>query len=184
MPQLSHKAHQIRQSHAVLIHQAVKACQNQQDAQRLAPMLKIASDQGWNDLVKIIKLILNGRRNSELLNGLDEEDSVIIGAILQGLQNPASLPDLQQQAEPTMAAPGIAHMIHAANHGDTQALQALGFMAEQMTNTEGDMRLLGGQMKRLLDGERNIRILCKGMSGSGEKLMQDILEELNKLAEQ
>jgi len=184
MPQHSINAQQIRQSHAILIHQIVKACQNQQDAQRLVPMLKMASDQGWNDLVKTIKLILDGRRDGAILNGLDEEDGVIIGAVLQGLQNPASLPDLEQQADPAMAAPGIAHMIHAASRGDTQALQALGFMADQMTATSGDMHLLGGQMKRLLDGERNADLLCNGMSTSGEKLMLNLLDELNKLAQQ
>ena len=57
-------------------------------------------------------------------------------------------------------------------------------MAEQMINTQGDMRLLGGQIKRLLDGERNPDVLCKGMGPSGQQLVLNILEELNKLAEQ
>ena len=35
-----------------------------------------------------------------------------------GLQNPASLPDVEQQADPTMAAPGLATMINAASRGD------------------------------------------------------------------
>ena len=123
------------------------------------------------------------RRDEALLNGLDEEDTLIIRAILQGLQNPATLPDPNQGADPAMAAPGLAHMIHAANHGDAQALQAAAFMAEQMINTQGDMRLLGGQIKRLLDGERDADVLCKGMGPSGQQLVLNLLEELNKLAE-
>ena len=123
-----------------------------------------------------------GQRDEE--NGLDEEDTVIIRSILQGLQNPASLPDPNQGADATMAAPGLAHMIHAASRGDAQALQAAAYMAEQMINTQGDMRLLGGQIKRLLDGERDPDVLCKGMGPSGQQLVLSMLEELNKLAEQ
>ena len=69
---------------------------------------------------------------------------MIVKSILLGLQNPASLPDVQQQADPTMAAPGLASMINAACRGDTGALEAASIMAEQMTNTQGDMRQLGG----------------------------------------
>ncbi len=53
-----------------------------------------------------------------------------------------------------------------------------------MTSASGDMRLLGGNMKRLLDGERDLDRLCKGMSTSGEKLMINLLAELASLSEQ
>ncbi len=184
MVQLSDQEQQIRQSHAVLIHQIVKACQNPAEKPQLESMLEMAHQQGWHALVETVRQILAGKRDASLLNGLDEEDRVIISAALAGLQNPASLPALQQGADPTLAAPGIAHMIHAASRGDSQALQAVAFMAEQMINTSGDMRLLGGNMKRLLDGERDLDVLCKGMSTSGEKLMIDLLAELARLSEQ
>jgi hypothetical protein len=184
MPDLPDREQQIRQSHAVLIHQVVKACQNAAERPPLQQMLEMAQQQGWDDLVRTIRLIVDGRRDEALLNGLDEEDTVIIRSILQGIQNPASLPDPNQGADPTQAAPGLAHMIHAASRGDAQALQAAAFMAEQMINTQGDMRLLGGQIKRLLDGERDPDVLCKGMGPSGQQLMLSLLEELNKLAEQ
>lgn len=184
MPDSPTREQQIRQSHAVLIHQVVKACQNPAEKPALQQMLQMAQQQGWDDLVRTIGLILEGRRDEALLNGLDEEDTVIVRSILQGLQNPASLPDLNQGADAGMAAPGLAHMIHAASRGDTQALQAAAFMAEQMINTQGDMRLLGGQIKRLLDGERNPDVLTKGMGPSGQQLVLGILDELNKLAEQ
>ena len=184
MPNLPEREQQIRQSHAILIHQVVKACHNPAEKPPLQQMLEMAQQQGWADLVRTIRLIVDGRRDEALLNGLDEEDTVIIRSILQGIQNPASLPDPSQGADPTMAAPGLAHMIHAASRGDVQALQAAAYMAEQMNNTQGDMRLLGGQIKRLLDGERNPDVLCKGMGPSGQQLMLSLLEELNKLAEQ
>ena len=182
MPTLLDREQQILQSHAVLIHQVVRVCHNPAEKPQLDQMLKMAQQQGWDELVRIVNAIVAGRRDEALLNGLDEEDTLIIRAILQGLQNPATLPDPNQGADPAMAAPGLAHMIHAANHGDAQALQAAAFMAEQMINTQGDMRLLGGQIKRLLDGERDADVLCKGMGPSGRQLVLNLLEELNKLA--
>jgi hypothetical protein len=174
---------QIRLSHAILIHQVVHACQNETAKIQLKPMLDMASQQGWDALVTAINKIVAGKREADLLKGLDEEDSIIVKSILEGLQNPASLPPVQQQSDPTMAAPGLATMIHAASRGDAQALQAVSFMAEQMTNTQGDMRQLGGMMKRLLDGERDPDVLTKKMTTDGKQLVLQILEELGKLAQ-
>ena len=172
---------QIRLSHAVLIHQVVHACQNDTAKQQLKPMLDMATQQNWHELVSAINKIVAGQRGEDLLNNLDEEDKVIIKSILQGLQNPASLPKVDQQADPTMAAPGLASMINAASRGDAQALQAASFMADQMTNTQGDMRQLGGIMKRLIDGERDPDALTKKMSANGKQLVMQLLDELNKL---
>jgi hypothetical protein len=88
---------------------------------------------------------------------------------------------MNNQADPAMAAPGLAHIIHAANRGDVQALQAISIMAEQMIQTTGDLRLLGGIMHRLANGERDPDALCQGMGASGEQLVLSLLEELNKL---
>jgi len=172
---------QIRLSHAVLIHQVVHACQNDTAKQQLKPMLDMATQQNWHELVSAINKIVAGQRGEDLLNNLDEEDKVIIKSILQGLQNPASLPKVDQQADPTMAAPGLASMINAASRGDAQALQAASFMADQMTNTQGDMRQLGGIMKRLIDGERDPDALTNKMSANGKQLVMQLLDELNKL---
>ena len=177
---------QIRMAHATLIHQVVLACQhtdkNAEARVTLESGLDVALQQGWTDLVRVIRAIVDGNRDAALLNGLDEEDTVIVTAILEGLQNPASLPDINQQGDPTQAAPGLAQMIHAASHGDAQALQAVSAMAEQMMQAPGDMARLGGNMKRLIDGERDADLLCKGMSTSGEQLMLNLIDELNKLA--
>jgi len=175
---------QIRQAHATLIHQVVKACQNEDSAIELESILDVALQQGWDDLVKTIRKIVKGNRDEALLVPLDEEDTVIIKSILDGLRNPQTLPDINQQGDATMAAPGLAQIIHAASRGDVQALQAVSMMAQQMTAAPGDMALLGGNMKRLLDGERNADILCKGMGTSGEQLMLNLIDELNKLAPQ
>jgi len=173
---------QIRMAHAQLIHHVVRACHNSDERAELESILDVALQQGWQDLVRTIRVIVSGNRDAALLNGLDEEDQVIVEAILNGLRDPATLPDMNQQGDPTMAAPGLAQIIHAAGRGDAQALQAVSIMAEQMTQAPGDMAQLGGQMKRLVDGERDPDLLCKGMGPSGEQLMLSLLEELNKLA--
>lgn len=184
MANIPSQEEQIRQSHAVLIHQVVHACQNDTAKQQLKPMLDMATQQNWHELVAAVNKIVAGQRGEELLNTLDDEDKVIIKSILQGLQNPASLPEVKQQADPTMAAPGLASMINAACRGDVAALQAASVMADQMTATQGDMRQLGGIMKRLIDGERNPDILTKKMSANGKQLVMQLLDELNKLSDQ
>lgn len=175
------KDQQIIQSHAKLIVMVVQACQNHGQIQQLEPILASAHENGWQDLVRIIRLILGGQREPTLLAGLDEEDGVIIDAILRGIQNPGTLPDPNVTSDPTMAAPGLAFMIHAAETGDTSALQLIATMAEQMTHTQGDMSRLGKAVSRMVQGERGIDKLCEGMDTRGEKLITDILEELNKL---
>jgi len=173
---------QIRQAHATLIHQVVRACQNEEAAIELKSVLDVALQQGWDDLVKTIRLIVKGNREESLLKGLDEEDTVIIKSILDGLRNPDTLPDVSQQGDATMAAPGLAQIIQAASRGDAHALQAVSMLAEQMIAAPGDMARLGGNMKRLVDGERDPDILCKGMGPSGEQLMLNLIDELNKLS--
>jgi hypothetical protein len=181
MPTLPEKDQQIIQAHAQLIVAVVKACQNRDLLPQLEPILESARQNGWEDLVKIIRAILKGNRETGLVAGLDEEDTVIVQAILRGLQDAATLPDPMAASDPTMAAPGLAHMIHAAETGDANALQLIATIAEQMTRTPGDMGRLGKAVSRMVHGERNTDRLCEGMDARGEKLVLDILEELNKL---
>ena len=173
---------QIVQMHASLIVLVVQVVQNPTHRQQLDDILKVSADNGWTDLVRVIYKIIAGNRSANLQQNLDEEDAVIISAILRGIQNPATLPDPEDESgDSTMAAPGIAQMIIQANTGNTQALTMLSVMAEQMSSAGGDMRHLGGIIKKLLDGERDPDILCKGMGSSGISLVQSILNELSKL---
>ncbi|HIO93396.1 MAG TPA: hypothetical protein EYG68_11230 [Leucothrix mucor] len=180
---LPSKQQQIVQMHASLIVLVVQVAQNpMNNKQQLDDVLKISTDNGWTDLVRTINQIVAGERSTKLFQGLDEEDLVIVQSILNGIQNPASLPDPEKEAgEATMAAPGIAHMLIQASSGNTQALTMISAMAEQMSSAGGDMAQLGGIMKKLLDGERDPEILCKRMGASGVSLVQSILDELAKL---
>lgn len=178
---LSPRDHQIRLAHAGLIRLVVQAAQNASARSELEPVLSQAEQGGWTDLVPRIRRVLAGDRDMALLQGLDEEDTVILTAVLAGIQDPSTLPDPEGAADPTQAAPGLAQMIHAASHGDAQALHWLSQMAEQMTRAGGDMARLGGIAKRLVDGERDPERLCKGMGAQGESLVLSLLGELGKL---
>ena len=178
---MSTRDQQIRLAHAGLIRLVVQATQSEQARVELNPVLAHAEQGGWTDLVARIRRVLKGERNPELLRGLDDEDTVILSAILTGIQNPATLPDPEDTTDPTQAAPGLAQMIHAASRGDAQSLHWLSQMAEQMTRAGGDMARLGGITKRLVDGERNPEVLCKGMGPQGESLVASLLGELGKL---
>ena len=180
MPPLPDKTRQIIAVHAGLIHRVVGACHQPGLAAALEPLLKASEANGWVSLMAAVRQILKGRRDMSLLAGLDEEDRVIVEAILQGIQDPASLPDPGASPEPGAAAPGLAAMIGAAGGGNAQALQALATMAEQMTAAGGDMARLGAIMRRLVNGERDADALTQGMGAQGRGLVLGVLDELAK----
>jgi hypothetical protein len=181
MAELPPRAQQIIQAHAGLIVGVVQAIQNRDLLPQIEEALRVTAQNGWTDLVAAIRRVIAGARDRSVFDGLDEEDTVIVEAILRGLQNPASLPDPDAQADPTLAAPGLAHMVHAAATGNVEALQLVANMAEQMTRVGGDMGRVGGIVRRLVDGERDPDVLCKGMTAQGESLVLSIIEELGKL---
>ncbi len=182
MTSIPNKQQQILDVHASLINLVVQASQNVELRPQLNDVLKKSAENGWQNLVLCIYKIMEGQRSSSLLEGLDDEDKVIIDAILNGIQNPTTLPDpTKSSAKPSMAAPGIAHMINQASSGNTEALTLLSHMAEQMSLSGGDMARLAVIIKKMIDGERNPEILAKDMGMQGESLVTSILEELGKL---
>ncbi len=172
---------QILFAHAGLIQRVVMAAQNQELQAGLEPILDASEKNGWTTLVAAIRKILGGQRDEQVLIGLDEEDRIIAEAILAGLQNPASLEVLNGSPDPCLAAPGLASMINAAAQGNVEALQLVSNMAEQMNRVGGDMGRLGGILRRLINGERDPDILCKGMGTQAGQLVLSILTELGKL---
>jgi len=174
-------ADQIRQFHARFINAVAEACMMPDARNQLEPLLKQAEKAGWKDLVGVIRRIYAGQRDTGMLELLDEEDRVIASSILQGIQNPATLPDPEAKPDGTMAAPGLASMIQAAASGNVQALSLLGNMGEQMSRVGGDMSRISAIFRRLVDGERDPDALTKGMAKRAEELTLSILEELGKL---
>ncbi|HBE91510.1 MAG TPA: hypothetical protein DDW55_02930 [Gammaproteobacteria bacterium] len=175
------KTEQIRQFHARFIIAVVEACSKPEARSDLEPLLKQAEAAGWKDLAAVIRRISKGERETGMLGILDDEDQILVSCILEGIQNPATLPDPDEQPDGSMAAPGLASMIHAAARGDVNALQLLGNMGEQMSKVGGDMSRVSGIFKRLVDGERDADTLTKGMGKQAEGLTLSLLEELGKL---
>lgn len=180
MSELPDAAEQVRRMHAPFIHAVVGALRDRSALPELMRTLAAAEQQGWARLAAAMRQIIDGKRDAEVKLGLDEEDRIIVEAVLQGLENPASLPALDEKPDGRAAAPGLAAMIAAAGHGDAKALAVLADMAEQMLRAGGDMARLGGIMRRLVNGERDADPLMKGMGPLGRQLLLDILSELGK----
>jgi hypothetical protein len=172
---------QIIQTHAGFICQAVECLQDADADPRLQQLLQAAENSGWTALAGAVRAIAGGQRELSGLARLDDEDRVIAEAILRGLQDPATLPDPNRKADPALAAPGLAHMIHAAGRGDVQALTLISQMAEQMSKVGGDMSHVAAVIRPLINGERDPDRLCKRMDARGRQLVLNILDELGKL---
>ena len=179
--QTPEKNQQILQTHAGLIISVVQSMQNPDLMPQLEHVLKLSEQNGWGGLVNAIRKIISGNRDEGLLQGLDDEDQIIAEAILKGIQDPTTLPDPQQNADATVAAPMLAKMINEARHGDHNAVIMLGGMAEQMSAAGGDMANLGAVLKDMIDGERSVDKLCDRMGPQGESLITQIIDELSKL---
>lgn len=178
---MKEKTGQIRQVHARYIHSVVAACQNEAARRAVEPLLRDAEQHGWHDLVRVSRRIIHGSRDAALLEGLDEEDRAIASGILEGLQNPAALPDPEAKPRSQDAAPGLASIIAAAARGDAEALQALGAMGEQMSAAGGPMAELASSFRRLVNGERDAEKLTEKMGPKSSGLLLSILEELGRL---
>jgi len=174
------KREQVLQIHASLIHAVVQTVHNSELRPQLDQVLKQSAENGWADLVNTINKILEGNREQSLVNGLDEEDGIIIDSILRGLQDPETLPKPQQNGDATQAAPMLARLIDEARRGDHNSLSMLGTMAEQLSRAGGDMANLAAVIKDMIDGERNVDKLCSRMGPQGESLIVQIIDELGK----
>lgn len=175
------KTQQILQTHAGLILAVVQTIQNPELKPHLDQALQASAQNGWQSLVAAINKILDGSRDQSLLNGLDDEDSIIVDSILKGLQDPSTLPKSDTAGDATQAAPMLARLINEASRGDHNAVSMLGNMAEQMSRAGGDMASLSAVIKNMIDGERNIDFLCSKMGAQGESLVTQIVNELAKL---
>jgi hypothetical protein len=175
------KQQQIIQTHAGLILSVVQCIQNSDLRPQMEQALVISEQNGWDKLVAAIRKIINGSRDESVMKGLDDEDTVIVSAILRGLQDPNTLPKPEETPDASLAAPMLANLISEARRGDHNAVIMLGSMAEQMSMAGGDMASIGAILKDLIDGERDVDRLCDKVGPQGESLIVQILAELGKL---
>ena len=178
---MNDRGEQIRTMHAGFINGVVEVCNGRRSVEELETILVTASENGWNDVVNATRRIVAGSRDASLLNGLDEEDATIVTSILNGLQNPDTLPRHSSPPEAHHAAPGLATIIHSAARGDTDALRALGDMGNQMSAAGGDMAHLAAALRPLLNGERDLEPMARKMGSRGRALLISIIDELGRL---
>ncbi len=93
------------QENAELIHRTVLAVSAAEHIPDLEIVLRQAEANGWDALVNAIRKILQGERDLSQLSGLDEEDMTIVSAVLEGIKDPSSLPDLVNIIDPLIAGP-------------------------------------------------------------------------------
>lgn len=175
---------QIVQSNAGLIHRVVMHCNNPGSVPDLEQILHQAAQNEWIKLVAAIREVMSGSRDKEVLSGLDEEDSAVVQAILDGLENSHALPELEGDFSSELAAPGIASLIQLSGAGGAHALQILAGIASQLSQIGGDMARVASRIHPMIQGERDGEKLCVGISGDSLKLMRDILMELRKIEPQ
>lgn len=181
MADLPDRQEQIRLVHADFIRQVVETCRNADRRGNFETLLRTAEQNGWSALVAAVRRIAAGEQSHAVFAGLDDEDQVIAESILRGLRDPATLPKAGARPDATLAAPGLAHMIHAAARGNAQALALIGNMAEQMSGVGGNLGRLASVIRPLINGERDPDRLCRGMDGQTTQLVLDILGELGRL---
>lgn len=181
MAHLPPQKQQIVQHHATLIVKVVQVCHDPGLRSQLEPALKQSEENGWGQLVTALRKILDGSRDEGILKSLDEEDGTIVEAVLRGLQDPSTLPDPNAKPDASLAAAGLAGLIHAAGTGDAPALKMISDMAQQMSQAGGDMAHIAGVIRPLVNGERDMDKLAQGMSASARDLLFSIGDALSGL---
>jgi len=181
MPSLDNFSEDVLQAHASLIHRVVMHCNEPGSAPDLEAILQQAEDSDWKRLVATIRSIMSNNRDDSILQDLDEDETIIVGTILRGLEDPSTLPPLQPDFQSSMAAPGIANMIHASRAGHAQSLNIIANLARQMLEIGGDFEIIAGHIRPMIEGERDLTMLTANMTEKGQKMMVEILAELAKL---
>lgn len=183
------RTHQVIATHSSLIVAVAEACRTPQCPgelrgelrRELEPVLEALQHHGQPALANALRGVLAGRRDAGLLRSLDSDDRAVVERVLQGIHNPATLPDPEARPDPAAAAPGLATIVHTAAGGDHGALSMLDDMTEQMRRVGGDMAHLSEILSRLLQGERDPILLCAGTGASCQSLVRAILDELARL---
>jgi hypothetical protein len=118
---------QIRQVHARFIHAVVQAVDDPDSRIELEQALAIAEENGWTDAVHAVRLILAGRRDSEMLSGL--EIMLAARGDVQGLQAIALMAEQMNAAGGEMAQ--VAAKFRALINGERDADQLTARMSNR-----------------------------------------------------
>ena len=172
---------EILRDHSTLIHRVVMHCNEPGSVADLEQILQLAEDNDWQKLVATFRNIMSGNRERALLHDLDEEESIIIESILNGLEDSVTLPTVSVDLNSAMAAPGIASLIHASMQGNSESLNIISNLTKQMQDSGGDYSNIAGGIKTMIDGERDLAKLTADISEREQKLLAEILTELTAI---
>jgi len=187
MNDMAHNAKQVEallKLHAALLHDVVDACHDSSKQVNLLNMLKEAESNGWQKLCDAIRAILSGQRDESVLTGLDEEDAILVQAILIGIDNPDSLPPIDPEQQRNEAAVGLASTIASACQGDQRAMELIAHMEQTFQENPTEMGAMGNVIRRMVNGERSIAILIEGLDRPSSQLVEHILTELKTIESQ
>jgi len=145
-----------------VIRDIIAVCQgNTEPTGRLMPFLdQIGQRADWQQLVPVLRRILNGERNPDtLLPGLDPTDTVIIGDTLRGLGVDVPDPAAAQPEGASSLEQLLGMVAMAVQPGAPPALreQLQGLLNQMMTDPSAPegVHVLGRALSDILNGERN-----------------------------
>lgn len=174
----------------------VAACQGNEEARnQLEPFLQeMGQTEDWKNLIPILRRIMDGERDQDIVTGLDRTDALIVTRILQALsddpespsptsrppsavhgqgQRPSPQPSPKQGEGVTL--PQLLELVERAARGDQQLGGQLFNAFQQMARTGDDFnRALGSALLRVLVGDHNpdlsalpdeVASLLRGMLG-------------------
>ena len=156
----------------------------------LGEVLEGMSQHGWQHLVGALRRVVDGERDEDALcNGLDRENSLIVGAVLRGLADPATLLEEDEPAGEQGGDAGgdaaqaellrrhlplIRAVLAAASHPEPRT--QLDPLLEQLQ--QNGWGALVGAILRMQDGERGAEALFAGLDHEDGLILAAILAGL------
>lgn len=146
----------------------VAACQGNEEAKnQLEPFLEQQGQtDDWRNLIVVVRRIMNGERDGNIVEGLDRTDALIVTRILQALSGDTEAPaansqpptanNQPQQQQQGMTLPQLLELVERAAGGDKELGGQLFTAFQQMARDENkEMSALGNVLLRVLIGEKN-----------------------------
>ncbi len=181
MSEMNHNSKQVEELlklHSALLHDVVDAIHDKSKQAPLLDMLNEAQNNGWQKLCEAIRSILEGQRDDSVLDNLDEEDAILIQAILIGIDNPETLPENDLQKQRDEAALGLATTIAAACQGDQRAMELVAHMDQTFQDNPQEIGTIGNAVRKMINGERSSVSLLEGLDPTNAELVEQVLEQL------
>lgn len=172
---------QVLQEHASLIHQVVAACESPRLFPGLNAQLHQAEQNGWTALIAAIRRILDGERDVDAFEGLDDEDTIIVVAIVRGIQDRTTLPNPSSLIDASSAGPLIATLIARSRRNEKGASESLAAIEIQLNQAGGDLPLIGSALRRIIAGDYRFDQLFPKMSSDSVEIIRRILAELKNI---